>query len=126
MNLGNVGRQMPRTYLLHTHAHARARKNQAITSSNHTGSEGGQLHRCFLKIKAEITMGGPCQGRERFEADGDGLINVLANSNTQTRTRHTLVYVSNADVLPNTTVKLKSDAKQLLQRVPKATSSKGK
>jgi len=49
------------------------------------GSEGGQLHRCFLKIKAEITIG---------------------------------------DVLPNTTVKLKSDAKQLLQRVPKATSSK--
>ena len=26
-----------------------------------SGSEGGQLHRCFLKIKAEITVGGPCQ-----------------------------------------------------------------
>jgi len=50
-----------------------------------SGSEGGQVHRCFLKIKAEITVG---------------------------------------DALPNTTVKLKTDAKQLLQRVPKATSSK--
>ena len=26
-----------------------------------TGSEGGQVHRCFLKIKAEITVGGPRQ-----------------------------------------------------------------